>query len=181
MKYLKPQQGKAYLLLGLLLAGTGLQLIAPQLMAAFIDGATGGVAMSRLIRLALLYLGLALLGYLVKLGETYVSEDVGWTATNQLRADLTSHCLHLDMAFHNAHPPGELIERVDGDVSQLAHFFAQLVIQVLGQGLLPAFIAGIVWLLALQKLYTIGWLRAFVIAVFIWIVTSIAGWFLPVL
>jgi hypothetical protein len=52
---------------------------------------------------------------------------------------------------------------------------------VLGQGLLPAFIAGIVWLLALQKLYTIGWLRAFVIAVFIWIVTSIAGWFLPVL
>jgi len=47
--------------------------------------------------------------------------------------------------------------------------------------LLPASIAGIVWLLALQKLYTIGWLRAFVIAVFIWIVTSIAGWFLPVL
>jgi len=52
---------------------------------------------------------------------------------------------------------------------------------VLGQGLLPAFIACIVWLLALQKLYTIGWLRAFVIAFFIWIVTTIAGWFLPVL
>jgi hypothetical protein len=52
---------------------------------------------------------------------------------------------------------------------------------VLGQGLLPAFIAGIVWLLALQKLYTIGWLRALVIAVFIWIVTSVAGWFVPVL
>jgi len=52
---------------------------------------------------------------------------------------------------------------------------------VLGQGLTAAFIAGIVWLLALQKLYTIGWVRAFVIAVFIWIVTSIVGWFLPVL
>ncbi len=52
---------------------------------------------------------------------------------------------------------------------------------VLGHGLLPAFVAGIVWLLALQKLYTIGWLRALVIAFFIWIVTSIAGWFLPVL
>lgn len=52
---------------------------------------------------------------------------------------------------------------------------------VLGQGLLPAFIAGIVWLLALQKLYTIGWLRALVIAIVIWIVTSIAGWYLPVL
>jgi len=52
---------------------------------------------------------------------------------------------------------------------------------VLGQGLVPAFIAGIVWLLTLQKLYTIGWFRAFVIAFFIWIVTSVVGWFLPVL
>jgi len=52
---------------------------------------------------------------------------------------------------------------------------------VLGQGLVAAFIAGIVWLLALQKLYAIGWFRALVIAVFIWIVTSIAGIFLPVL
>ena len=52
---------------------------------------------------------------------------------------------------------------------------------VLGQGLLPAFIAGIVWLLVLQKLYTIGWLRALLIAFVIWIVTSVVGLFLPVL
>ncbi len=52
---------------------------------------------------------------------------------------------------------------------------------VLGQGLLAAFVAGIVWLLALQKLYTIGWFKALIIAVMIWIVTSLAGYFLPVL
>jgi hypothetical protein len=52
---------------------------------------------------------------------------------------------------------------------------------VLGPGLIAAFIAGIVWLLALQILYTIGWFRALIIAVFIWIVTSVVGWFLPVL
>lgn len=52
---------------------------------------------------------------------------------------------------------------------------------VIGQGLVAAFVAGIVWLLALQKLYTIGWFRALVIAVFIWIVTSVAGLFMPVL
>jgi hypothetical protein len=50
---------------------------------------------------------------------------------------------------------------------------------VLGQGLIAAFIAGIVWLLALQKLYSIGWIKSFTIAVVVWIVTSIAGWFLP--
>jgi hypothetical protein len=52
---------------------------------------------------------------------------------------------------------------------------------VLGQGLIAAFIAGIVWLLALQRLYTIGWIKSLIIAVAIWIVTSIAGWFLPAL
>lgn len=52
---------------------------------------------------------------------------------------------------------------------------------VLGQGLLGAFVAGIVWLLALQKLYTIGWFKALIIAFFIWIVTTLTGYFLPVL
>ena len=52
---------------------------------------------------------------------------------------------------------------------------------VLGQGLIAAVIAGIVWLLALQKLYSIGWFRALVIAFFIWIVASLAGMFMPVL
>jgi hypothetical protein len=52
---------------------------------------------------------------------------------------------------------------------------------VLGQGLVAAFIAGIVWLLALQHLYSIGWLKSLAIAVVVWIVTSIAGWFLPAL
>jgi hypothetical protein len=56
-----------------------------------------------------------------------------------------------------------------------------IVYYVIGQGLIAAFIAGIVWLLALQKLYTIGWLKSLLIAVVVWIVTSIVGWFLPAL
>jgi hypothetical protein len=48
-----------------------------------------------------------------------------------------------------------------------------------GHGLIAAFIGGIVWLLALQHLYEIGWLKSLVIAVVIWIVASIVGIFLP--
>lgn len=54
-----------------------------------------------------------------------------------------------------------------------------LIYYFIGQGLIAAFIAGIVWLIALQKLYTIGWVKSLIIAVVIWIVTSIVGWFLP--
>ena len=34
------------------------------------------------------------------------------TESAALRADLAEHCLRLDMSFHNAHTPGEMIERV---------------------------------------------------------------------
>ena len=54
-----------------------------------------------------------------------------------------------------------------------------LIYYFIGQGLIAAFIAGIVWFIALQKLYTIGWVKSLIIAVIIWIVTSIVGWFLP--
>jgi len=50
---------------------------------------------------------------------------------------------------------------------------------VLGQSFGASIIAGIVWLLALQQLYRIGWFRALVVAFFIWIITAVAGWFLP--
>ncbi len=56
-----------------------------------------------------------------------------------------------------------------------------IVYYLLGQGLIAAFIAGIAWLLALQFLYKIGWIKSLVIAVIIWIVATIVGWFLPTL
>ena len=56
-----------------------------------------------------------------------------------------------------------------------------VIYSLLGQELIAAFIAGIAWLLALQVLYKIGWIKSLVIAGVIWIVTSIVGWVLPTL
>src|SRR3712207_2615767 len=46
-------------------------------------------------------------------------------------------------SFHNVHTPGELIQRVDGDVGALTNFFSQFVIRILGNGLLLAGILGV--------------------------------------
>ena len=124
----------------LLFSSIGLQLVNPQIMRHFIDVATGtaepaasGASISAaLFRSALLFMGVALAQQIVSVLATYVSENVGWTATNALRADLADHCLHLDMSFHNLRTPGEMIERIDGDVSGLSNFFSQFVIQVFG-------------------------------------------------
>jgi ABC-type multidrug transport system fused ATPase/permease subunit len=67
---------------------------------------------------------------------TYLGENVAWTATNALRAELAWHALNLDMRFHNDHTPGELIERIDGDVTELATFFSQFALNLVSNGLL---------------------------------------------
>ena len=134
--YLRPQRMQVTLLAVLLLSGIGLELFNPQILRSFIDTAAQGGTIAQLTRAALLFIGVALIQQLVTVVATYMSQSVGWTATNALRADLLAHCLNLDMAFHKAHSPGELIERVDGDVTALATFFAQFVILVLGNVLL---------------------------------------------
>jgi ATP-binding cassette subfamily B protein len=65
-----------------------------------------------------------------------VGENVAWSATNGLRADLALHVLRLDMSFHKAYTPGELLERIDGDVEALANFFSRMVLQLLSNALL---------------------------------------------
>lgn len=67
---------------------------------------------------------------------------MAWRATNQLRGDLLKHCLRLDMRFHNVKTPGEMIERVDGDVTSISNFFAMFIVQVIGSFVLLAGILG---------------------------------------
>jgi ATP-binding cassette, subfamily B, bacterial len=136
IEYLRPQRLMVALLCMLLLGGIGLELLNPQILRSFIDNASAGAEVGQLVRAALLFIGVAFVQQLVTVGATYVSQSVGWTATNALRADLLAHVLGLDMAFHKARTPGELIERVDGDVTALAQFFSQFVILVVGNGLL---------------------------------------------
>ena len=64
-----------------------------------------------------LFMAVAVAQQLLAIGATYVGRRVGWTATNGLRADLARHCLALDLGFHKQRTPGELIERIDGDVT----------------------------------------------------------------
>ena len=132
LNYLRPQWPRVAALAALLFSGISLQLLTPQILARFIDLARGGAEQEVLVRLAGLFLAAALTGQVISALSVYASENVGWTATNKVREDLALHCLRLDLPFHNAKTPGEMIERVDGDVTQLSGFFSQFVIKVLG-------------------------------------------------
>jgi ATP-binding cassette subfamily B protein len=135
-KHIRPQKGRFLLLTFLLLGSIGLRVLNPQIMRIFIDSALEGEAIKELTIAALIFIGIAFLQHLIAIIVTYLGENVAWTATNALRGELAWHGLNLDIRFHSDHPPGELIERIDGDVTEMANFFSQFTITLVGNGLL---------------------------------------------
>ena len=150
--YLKPLKTKVLRLTVLLFTSIGLQLIAPQVVRRFLDLAQGGQTGTVLALTAVSFFLTVPLQKIIMLLAAYASEDLGWAATNHLRTDLAEHVIRLDMGFHKSHTPGELIERVDGDVSNLTEYFSSIIIQLLGNTLL----AGGIILLLLREDWRVG-------------------------
>ena len=148
--YLADQRGRIAALTVLLFSGIGLQILNPQLIRTFIDRATDREDMRSLVPLAVAFMTIAVGYQVLAVLATWLAENVGWTATNSLRRDLADHLLHLDMDFHKTHTPGELVERVDGDVTALSNFFGQFVINVVGNLLL---LVGIIVLLFRESIW----------------------------
>ncbi|MBE9005511.1 ABC transporter ATP-binding protein [Fortiea sp. LEGE XX443] len=134
--YLKPQKGRVAKFAIALLASIGLQLINPQILRNFIDTSITGGSVQNLFIAAFLFIGVALATQVMSITATYYGENVAWTATNALRADLVEHCLKLDLSFHKVSTPGELVERVDGDIHNLSKFFSKFSVYILGSLLL---------------------------------------------
>jgi ATP-binding cassette subfamily B protein len=123
-------------LLGLLLAvSSALPLAGPQLLRAFIDQAVAGRPIAALALVAGAYVAVALAGQAFAVTAAYGATQLAWTVTNDLRGLLLRHTLELDLSFHGTHPPGELIERTDGDVTALSTFVSSFVLRIVGSAL----------------------------------------------
>jgi ATP-binding cassette, subfamily B, bacterial len=136
VRYLGPRRGRLAVLAVVVLGNVGLRLLQPALVREFLDAAVGGAAAMVLTALGAVFLGVALVRAAAAVLETYLAEDLAWAATNDLRADLLDHTLRLDMGFHNAHLPGELVGRADDDVGQLAGFFSRIGLRAVASVLL---------------------------------------------
>lgn len=136
VNYLSPQKARIVVLAITLLGSIGLQLLNPQILRYFIDTAVAGGSKPALLTAAGLFISVAMVTQVLAVATTYLGKNVAWTATNALRVDLAQHCLKLDLSFHKSLTPGELIERVDGDVNNLSTLFSEFTLQVLGNVIL---------------------------------------------
>lgn len=144
-----------------ILANIVLRLVNPQLISEFIDGAMAGVARQELVRLAVLFLVFSILEQAFMILGTYVIQLVTWGATNDLRNDVMEHTLRLDLSFHNNHSPGEMIERIVGDIFQLGNFFSRMTITLVANLLIIVGIVGLLW----RENWTLGAVLAAFISV----------------
>lgn len=120
----------------ILVGATGLQVVIPLILQQFIDSALAAAPLAALTSAGIAYLIVGVFQQALSAMSTYLGADVGWRATNQLRHDLARHALGLDMAFHRDTTPGEMIERIDGDVTAVSNFLSRFVVRLLGSSLL---------------------------------------------
>jgi ABC-type multidrug transport system fused ATPase/permease subunit len=117
---------------------TVLPLVGPHLVSRFVDGAVAGRSTAALVALAGGYLAAAVGGQGARLLASWLASQAAWDGTNRLREAMADHALRLDLDFHARHTPGEMIERVDGDVAALGDFLVAFLLDIVASGLLLA-------------------------------------------
>ena len=116
----------------LVAAGSGLILTGPLIVREIVDKATNGATKGELSRLAVLFLIVAIATQLINMAVAWMATITAWHTTNGIRIRLARHVLGLSHAFHRQHTPGELIQRVDGDVTSVSDFMGRVIPRAAG-------------------------------------------------
>jgi ABC-type multidrug transport system fused ATPase/permease subunit len=126
-----PHKRRVAVMVVVLAVAGSLPLAGPLLIASFIDEANGSASRQMLLLLAGTYVGLGIARQMMSIAVAWTATDMAWRVTNELRSKLTRHVLNLDLAFHRATSPGELVSRVDGDVTALSDFVARFAVKAI--------------------------------------------------
>jgi len=152
-RLIRPDSRRYAVLTVVVVISAALALAGPVILRRVIDQAAEGATVASLATLAAAYLAAAVASQLGALAVSYLSTVTAWRTANAVRLQLTGHVLGLDHGFHRSHSPGELIERVDGDVTAVSDFLAVVVVRVVSALVLitgaVAVVATIEWWLGL--------------------------------
>ncbi len=123
--------------LGALVAiGSALTIAGPLVVRRVVDTAADGTTAGEITRLASVFLAIAACAQFIAVVVAWLATVAAWRTTNDLRLTMTRHVLGLDHEFHRTHTPGELIQRVDGDVTSVSDFLSQVVTKAAGAAML---------------------------------------------
>ena len=144
---LRPDRGRWLALGALLTVGSVLQLLGPLVIRRVVDEADRGANAGQITRLAIAFLVVALATQAVAIIVAWFATTTAWRTTNAIRIRMTRHVLGLDHEFHRRHTPGELISRVDGDVTSVSDFLGEVVPTMVSAAILVLGMLGVLGVL----------------------------------
>jgi len=130
--YLRPHVGAVAVAFVAILIGSLTELAQPWLTQQAIDRYIASGDLGGLARLALAFVAVLLVGFVVDYVQTYVLQTVGQHIMRRLRMQIYARLQSLDLGFYDRNPVGRLMTRVTTDVDALNDLFTSGVITVFG-------------------------------------------------
>ena len=122
----------------LLGVATALPLVGAVLLSGFVDRAVSRAPASSLVTYAAGYAAAGAASAALTVAVTWRTTSLAWRLTDDLRRTLVQRVLDADLAFHRDRTPGELVTRVDADVTAMTQFLSRVVARVIAIVLLAA-------------------------------------------
>lgn len=135
-------------LIGLaIIASAGVPLFEPYLLGRIVDEGIVAGNFSVVQRLALLIMGLHLLGWAGNRTRTWLSAVIGQGVLFDLRDDLFTHIQRLSLRFYDKHPVGRIMSRITSDVESIARLLNTGLVTFVGEGInLFGILAVMLWM-----------------------------------
>ena len=131
LRYLRPYWKLLLIAFVFLMLQTGTQLLGPYITKIAIDRYIAEKDVAGLDQMALAYLGVTLLGFIVLFIQTYTTQYTGQRAMHDLRMDIFSHLQKQDLAYFDRNAVGRLMTRNVNDVETLNELFSTGVVGLL--------------------------------------------------
>jgi ATP-binding cassette subfamily B protein len=132
LTYLRPHRLAVALAFVAILGASLVDLAQPWLTQQAIDRFIAVGDEAGLLRMALLFLGLLVVGFAFEYGQTYILQLTGQRIMHRLRMEVYGHLHRLDLTFYDRTPVGRMMTRVTTDVDALNDLFASGMITVFG-------------------------------------------------
>ncbi|MFN3800684.1 ABC transporter ATP-binding protein [Belliella pelovolcani] len=158
-QFVKPYQGKFYLLIFLTLALAILAPTRPYFIQVAIDDYVALGDRPGLVQIIYLLVGLMVLQALVQFAHTYLSGWIGQVIIKDIRIRLYRHLLKMRLKFFDNTPIGRLVTRNVSDIETLADVFSEGLAAIIGDLLQLVTILAVMfyidWKLTLVSLCTL--------------------------
>ncbi|MBD3161020.1 MAG: ATP-binding cassette domain-containing protein [Candidatus Eisenbacteria bacterium] len=115
----------------LLLVTVGAELAGPIVLRRIIDQSIPEGSARGIVRHALLYAGLFVVGTTAGYFQVVLLTKMGLRIVRRLKQSLFDHLLGLSLAYFDRNPPGRLLARVESDTERLQALFSEVALAVL--------------------------------------------------